>query len=256
MLYCFLSPLLSNGAQISNATVALISTEQSITESELPWFDLCEMLRQRKCWMPFFFFTSSSFTAEYKGPPSGASSAKQSPALQHRVMGQRSTLQDERWGCFCRNALTNVMMHSVENWPKRQRGFSQSNQWESLRLCRRVNSLSHFEPWVFLRLPSGWCYLQYVLLIICICCLFQLQSGHGGEKGRGELVRPQNSSTEWAGRIVCDGTQPGKNDDIVSSVKCHVAAACASSNAQEPKNSRCWGPQNSTKHRQKVLREH
>uniref|UniRef100_A0A8D0ALL4 Membrane associated guanylate kinase, WW and PDZ domain containing 3b n=1 Tax=Sander lucioperca TaxID=283035 RepID=A0A8D0ALL4_SANLU len=27
---------------------------------------------------------------EYKGPPSGASSAKQSPALQHRAMGQRS----------------------------------------------------------------------------------------------------------------------------------------------------------------------
>lgn len=35
---------------------------------------------------------------EYKGPPSGASSAKQSPALQHRAMGQRSALQDERWG--------------------------------------------------------------------------------------------------------------------------------------------------------------
>uniref|UniRef100_A0A3Q3EPP8 Membrane associated guanylate kinase, WW and PDZ domain containing 3b n=1 Tax=Labrus bergylta TaxID=56723 RepID=A0A3Q3EPP8_9LABR len=33
---------------------------------------------------------------EYKGPPSGASSAKQSPALQHRAMGQRSALQDER----------------------------------------------------------------------------------------------------------------------------------------------------------------
>ncbi|KAG7226750.1 hypothetical protein INR49_014099, partial [Caranx melampygus] len=34
---------------------------------------------------------------EYKGPPSGASSAKQSPALQHRAVGQRSTLQDERY---------------------------------------------------------------------------------------------------------------------------------------------------------------
>ncbi|XP_074495984.1 membrane-associated guanylate kinase, WW and PDZ domain-containing protein 3 isoform X1 [Sebastes fasciatus] len=34
---------------------------------------------------------------EYKGPPSGASSAKQSPALQHRAMGQRSALQDERF---------------------------------------------------------------------------------------------------------------------------------------------------------------
>uniref|UniRef100_A0A1A8G2H3 Membrane-associated guanylate kinase, WW and PDZ domain-containing protein 3 n=1 Tax=Nothobranchius korthausae TaxID=1143690 RepID=A0A1A8G2H3_9TELE len=33
---------------------------------------------------------------EYKGPPSGASSAKQSPALQHRAMSQRSTFQDER----------------------------------------------------------------------------------------------------------------------------------------------------------------
>uniref|UniRef100_A0A3P8U906 Membrane-associated guanylate kinase, WW and PDZ domain-containing protein 3 n=1 Tax=Amphiprion percula TaxID=161767 RepID=A0A3P8U906_AMPPE len=31
------------------------------------------------------------------GPPSGASSAKQSPALQHRAMGQRSALQDERY---------------------------------------------------------------------------------------------------------------------------------------------------------------
>uniref|UniRef100_A0A3P9AYD6 Membrane-associated guanylate kinase, WW and PDZ domain-containing protein 1 n=1 Tax=Maylandia zebra TaxID=106582 RepID=A0A3P9AYD6_9CICH len=35
---------------------------------------------------------------EYKGPPSGASSAKQSPALQHRAMGQRSALQDEKEG--------------------------------------------------------------------------------------------------------------------------------------------------------------
>ncbi|KAM6928054.1 membrane-associated guanylate kinase, WW and PDZ domain-containing protein 3 [Xenentodon cancila] len=34
---------------------------------------------------------------EYKGPPSGASSAKQSPALQHRAVGQRSLLQDERF---------------------------------------------------------------------------------------------------------------------------------------------------------------
>ncbi|XP_041807617.1 membrane-associated guanylate kinase, WW and PDZ domain-containing protein 3 [Chelmon rostratus] len=34
---------------------------------------------------------------EYKGPPSGASSAKASPALQHRAMGQRSALQDERY---------------------------------------------------------------------------------------------------------------------------------------------------------------
>ncbi|XP_034441295.1 membrane-associated guanylate kinase, WW and PDZ domain-containing protein 3-like isoform X2 [Hippoglossus hippoglossus] len=34
---------------------------------------------------------------EYKGPPSGASSAKQSPALQHRAMGSRSALQDERY---------------------------------------------------------------------------------------------------------------------------------------------------------------
>ncbi|XP_038147152.1 membrane-associated guanylate kinase, WW and PDZ domain-containing protein 3-like isoform X1 [Cyprinodon tularosa] len=34
---------------------------------------------------------------EYKGPPSGASSAKQSPALQHRAIGQRSALQDERF---------------------------------------------------------------------------------------------------------------------------------------------------------------
>ncbi|XP_054639271.1 membrane-associated guanylate kinase, WW and PDZ domain-containing protein 3-like isoform X2 [Dunckerocampus dactyliophorus] len=34
---------------------------------------------------------------EYKGPPSGASSARQSPALQHRAIGQRSALQDERY---------------------------------------------------------------------------------------------------------------------------------------------------------------
>ncbi|KAF7653976.1 hypothetical protein LDENG_00076270 [Lucifuga dentata] len=39
---------------------------------------------------------------EYKGPPSGASSAKQSPALQHRAICQRSTLQDEReQGTLC-----------------------------------------------------------------------------------------------------------------------------------------------------------
>ncbi|KAG7495109.1 membrane-associated guanylate kinase, WW and PDZ domain-containing protein 3-like isoform X1 [Solea senegalensis] len=34
---------------------------------------------------------------EYKGPPSGASSAKQSPALQHRAIGQRSALVDESY---------------------------------------------------------------------------------------------------------------------------------------------------------------
>ncbi|KAM6980866.1 membrane-associated guanylate kinase, WW and PDZ domain-containing protein 3 [Aplochiton taeniatus] len=34
---------------------------------------------------------------EYKGPPSGASSAKQSPAPQHRVISPRSALQDERY---------------------------------------------------------------------------------------------------------------------------------------------------------------
>uniref|UniRef100_A0A673A606 Membrane-associated guanylate kinase, WW and PDZ domain-containing protein 3 n=1 Tax=Sphaeramia orbicularis TaxID=375764 RepID=A0A673A606_9TELE len=34
---------------------------------------------------------------EYKGPPSGASSAKQSPALQHRTVVQRSALQEERY---------------------------------------------------------------------------------------------------------------------------------------------------------------
>ncbi|XP_056887342.1 membrane-associated guanylate kinase, WW and PDZ domain-containing protein 3 isoform X3 [Takifugu flavidus] len=40
---------------------------------------------------------------EYKGPPSGTSSAKQSPALQHRVLGQRSAgLQDEHeQGTLC-----------------------------------------------------------------------------------------------------------------------------------------------------------
>ncbi|KAM9535002.1 membrane-associated guanylate kinase, WW and PDZ domain-containing protein 3-like isoform 1-T1 [Salvelinus alpinus] len=34
---------------------------------------------------------------EYKGPPSGASSAKQSPAPHHRAMGQRSAMHDERY---------------------------------------------------------------------------------------------------------------------------------------------------------------
>ncbi|XP_029989385.1 membrane-associated guanylate kinase, WW and PDZ domain-containing protein 3 isoform X3 [Sphaeramia orbicularis] len=39
---------------------------------------------------------------EYKGPPSGASSAKQSPALQHRTVVQRSALQEEReQGTLC-----------------------------------------------------------------------------------------------------------------------------------------------------------
>lgn len=35
------------------------------------------------------------FDSEYKGPPSAASSAKQSPALQHRTM--KSSTQEERY---------------------------------------------------------------------------------------------------------------------------------------------------------------
>uniref|UniRef100_A0A8C8D1S9 Membrane-associated guanylate kinase, WW and PDZ domain-containing protein 3-like n=1 Tax=Oncorhynchus tshawytscha TaxID=74940 RepID=A0A8C8D1S9_ONCTS len=37
---------------------------------------------------------------EYKGPPSGASSAKQSPALQHRAMGQRSKREGVTWADY------------------------------------------------------------------------------------------------------------------------------------------------------------
>lgn len=76
------------------------------------------------------------------------------------------------------------MMNSVDNGRK-----TKGNQWETSHLCPAlIHSLTHFELWLFLHLPSGWRYLQYVLLIIYICCLFQLQSGHGGEKGRSELV--------------------------------------------------------------------
>ena len=45
----------------------------------------------------FFALKTLTFILEYKGPPSGTSSAKQSPALQHRVLGQRSAgVQDEQ----------------------------------------------------------------------------------------------------------------------------------------------------------------
>lgn len=73
------------------------------------------------------------------------------------------------------------MMHSIEN-------LVEDKSVGTLALMSRINSLSHFELWVFLHLPSGSCDLQYVLLIMYICCLFQLQSGHGGEKGRSELA--------------------------------------------------------------------
>uniref|UniRef100_A0A8C8DVC1 Membrane-associated guanylate kinase, WW and PDZ domain-containing protein 3 n=1 Tax=Oryzias sinensis TaxID=183150 RepID=A0A8C8DVC1_9TELE len=53
---------------------------------------------------------------EYKGPPSGASSAKQSPALQHRAMGQRSGLLDDRV-LFCAQGCLTV---ELERGP---RGF-------------------------------------------------------------------------------------------------------------------------------------
>lgn len=52
----------------------------------------------KNCVFCIFILTAvkSKCISEYKGPPSGASSAKQSPALQHRAMGPRSALQDER----------------------------------------------------------------------------------------------------------------------------------------------------------------
>lgn len=70
----------------------------------------------------------------------------------------------------------------------RQVGFSKSNQWETLHLCPALIHSHILNYGYFLHLPSGSCDLQYVLLIIYICCLFQLQSGHGGEKGRSELA--------------------------------------------------------------------
>lgn len=58
---------------------------------------------------------------------------------------------------------------------------------ELFYLMSYINSFSHGLNNGFFHLPSGTCYLRYVLLIY-ICCLFQLQSGCGGEKGGSELV--------------------------------------------------------------------
>uniref|UniRef100_A0A3B4Z0V1 Membrane-associated guanylate kinase, WW and PDZ domain-containing protein 3 n=1 Tax=Stegastes partitus TaxID=144197 RepID=A0A3B4Z0V1_9TELE len=54
---------------------------------------------------------------EYKGPPSGASSAKQSPALQHRAMGQRSALQDERYNLDLEEKSEGVNWSDHKNLP-------------------------------------------------------------------------------------------------------------------------------------------
>ncbi|XP_018539385.1 membrane-associated guanylate kinase, WW and PDZ domain-containing protein 3 isoform X2 [Lates calcarifer] len=59
---------------------------------------------------------------EYKGPPSGASSAKQSPALQHRAMGQRSALQDERYNLDLEEKREGVNWSDHKNLPLSEQG--------------------------------------------------------------------------------------------------------------------------------------
>uniref|UniRef100_A0A3Q2XBK5 Membrane-associated guanylate kinase, WW and PDZ domain-containing protein 3 n=1 Tax=Hippocampus comes TaxID=109280 RepID=A0A3Q2XBK5_HIPCM len=54
---------------------------------------------------------------EYKGPPSGASSARQSPALQHRAIGQRSALQDERYNLDLEDKRDGVSWPEHKNIP-------------------------------------------------------------------------------------------------------------------------------------------
>lgn len=67
-----------------------VSMERMLEEGKLPTLSF-------KSSSPPPHNTVLSFLIEYKGPPSGTSSAKQSPALQHRVLGQRSAgLQDEQ----------------------------------------------------------------------------------------------------------------------------------------------------------------
>ncbi|XP_077428993.1 membrane-associated guanylate kinase, WW and PDZ domain-containing protein 3 isoform X1 [Vanacampus margaritifer] len=57
---------------------------------------------------------------EYKGPPSGASSARQSPALQHRAIGQRSALQDERYNLDVEDKRDGVSWSEHKNIPVEQ----------------------------------------------------------------------------------------------------------------------------------------
>ncbi|XP_071375210.1 membrane-associated guanylate kinase, WW and PDZ domain-containing protein 3 [Centroberyx affinis] len=59
---------------------------------------------------------------EYKGPPSGASSAKQSPALQHRAMGQRSALQDERYNLDLEEKREAVTWSDYKTLPLSEQG--------------------------------------------------------------------------------------------------------------------------------------
>ncbi|CAK6972921.1 membrane-associated guanylate kinase%2C WW and PDZ domain-containing protein 3-like isoform X1 [Scomber scombrus] len=59
---------------------------------------------------------------EYKGPPSGASSAKQSPALQHRAMGQRSALQDERYNLDLEEKIDGVNWSDHKTLPLSEQG--------------------------------------------------------------------------------------------------------------------------------------
>ncbi|XP_040889978.1 membrane-associated guanylate kinase, WW and PDZ domain-containing protein 3 isoform X2 [Toxotes jaculatrix] len=59
---------------------------------------------------------------EYKGPPSGASSAKQSPALQHRAMGQRSALQDERYNLDLEEKREGVKWSDHKTLPLSEQG--------------------------------------------------------------------------------------------------------------------------------------
>nr|XP_061813717.1 membrane-associated guanylate kinase, WW and PDZ domain-containing protein 3-like [Nerophis lumbriciformis] len=57
---------------------------------------------------------------EYKGPPSGASSARQSPALQHRAIGQRSALQDERFNLDLEDKRDGISWSEHKNIPVEQ----------------------------------------------------------------------------------------------------------------------------------------
>ncbi|CAB1314866.1 unnamed protein product, partial [Coregonus sp. 'balchen'] len=59
---------------------------------------------------------------EYKGPPSGASSAKQSPALQHRAMGQRSAMQEERYNLDLEEKREGVTWADYKTLPLSEQG--------------------------------------------------------------------------------------------------------------------------------------
>uniref|UniRef100_A0A8C7IKT5 Membrane-associated guanylate kinase, WW and PDZ domain-containing protein 3 n=1 Tax=Oncorhynchus kisutch TaxID=8019 RepID=A0A8C7IKT5_ONCKI len=59
---------------------------------------------------------------EYKGPPSGASSAKQSPALQHRAMGHRSAMQEERYNLDLEEKREGVTWADYKTLPLSEQG--------------------------------------------------------------------------------------------------------------------------------------